>query len=267
MKRTDRIHLEYTLTFITPFHMGTGLRAGILDRTVVRDGRGYLYVPGSTIKGVVREHCERLARLYQDPNAIQNNVDMRTQIVDLYDEKKALWGLSQSISMVTRIFGSQQQPGHLFFDDARQSSAEKALWGRVEDSKDTTNEDTYKSAQTEMYTQVRLDRPTHTSVSGALFTSEFGIRGFTFEGSIDGWLDCTSIKGDDTSPTHSLLLLLAGLRLLDAIGGNKSTGKGRCTCEITWLKVGDDDVSKDQWQGWFDELGALANYASEEVQG
>lgn len=264
MTRTDRIHLAYTLTFITPFHMGTGLRAGILDRTVVRDGGGYLYVPGSTIKGVVREHCERLARLYQDPNATENTVDMHTQVVDLHDEKKALLGLSPVISMVTRIFGSQQQPGHLFFDDARQSSEEQALFERPKDEADKTSADKYKSAQTAMYTQVRLARPTHTSVPGALFTSEFGIRNFTFEGCIDGWLECTPLK-ESTNPTYSLLLLLAGLLLLDAIGGNKSTGKGRCTCEITTLKVGDDNVPKDQWRDWFYELGALANYASEGV--
>jgi CRISPR/Cas system CSM-associated protein Csm3 (group 7 of RAMP superfamily) len=243
--RTDRIHLAYTLTFLTPFHFGTGLRKGLLDRTVVRDSGEYLYVPGSTIKGVVREHCERLARLYQDD---KSDVDARIQVVDLYDEKKALWGLSQAISMVTRIFGSQQQPGHLFFDDAHQSEQ-----GQVE---------------TEVYTQVRLDRPTHTSVPGALFTSEFGIRGFTFEGSIDGWLECTPISDADNSPTYSLLLLLAGLRLLDAIGGNKSTGKGRCNCEITMLTV--NGKQQGQWKAWFAEIGALDNYAAstqEEVQG
>jgi CRISPR/Cas system CMR subunit Cmr4 (Cas7 group RAMP superfamily) len=47
----DRIHITYTLTFTTPFHCGTGLRSGLIDRTVVRDKDGYLYVPGSTITG------------------------------------------------------------------------------------------------------------------------------------------------------------------------------------------------------------------------
>ena len=54
--RTDRIHITYELTFTTPFHCGTGLRVGLIDRTIVRDNDEYLYVPGSTIKGIVREY-------------------------------------------------------------------------------------------------------------------------------------------------------------------------------------------------------------------
>src|SRR5581483_4906004 len=52
--KLDRISITYDMTFETPFHCGTGLRAGLIDRTIVRDHDGYLYVPGSTIKGVVR---------------------------------------------------------------------------------------------------------------------------------------------------------------------------------------------------------------------
>src|SRR6266566_678685 len=65
-QRTDRVQIDYTLAFETPFHFGTGTRIGLIDRTVVRDAEEYLYVPGSTIKGVVREHCEQLARFYED---------------------------------------------------------------------------------------------------------------------------------------------------------------------------------------------------------
>jgi len=252
--RIDRIHLTYTLTFLTPFHFGTGLREGLLDRTVVRDKGEYLYVPGSTLKGTVREHCERLARLYEDKES-----DVRTRVTDLHDEKKALWGLSQTSTMITRIFGSQQQPGHLFFNDARLSDEERALFdGGGEGSSSIVGK--YKSVQTDIYTQVRLDRPTRTSVPGALFTSEFGIRNLAFEGSIEGWLECTPIKGIAEGPTYSLLLFLAGMHLLDAIGGNKSTGKGRCSLKIIALTVNDE--GRPDWQSWFNYLDALASYAN-----
>ncbi len=253
MTRTDRIHLTYTLTFLTPFHFGTGLRAGLLDRTVVRDSGEYLYVPGSTLKGTVREYCEQLARLYESEES-----DARTRVVDLYDEKKVLWGLSQTSTMITRIFGSQQQPGHLFFNDAHQSDEERAVFdGGEQGSRSTKGK--YKSAQTDIYTQVRLARPTRTSVPGALFTSEFGIRNFAFQGSIEGWIECTQIESIPEGPTYSLLLLLAGMHLLDAIGGNKSTGKGRCKLTITALTV--NGKGQREWSSWFDHLEALAGYA------
>jgi len=251
--RIDRIHLTYTLTFLAPFHFGTGLRAGLLDRTVVRDRGDYLYVPGSTLKGTVREHCEQLARLYENEGS-----DARTRVTDLHDEKKALWGLSQTNTMIARIFGSQQQPGHLFFNDARQSDEERALFDSGGKGSQSV-EGKYKSAQTDIYTQVRLDRPTRTSVSGALFTSEFGIRNFVFQGNIEGWIECIPIKSTPEGPTYSLLLLLAGLHLLDAIGGNKSTGKGRCKLTITELRV--NDKGQHEWQEWFDHLDALSSYA------
>lgn len=253
MTRIDRIRLTYTLTFVTPFHFGTGLRLGLLDRTVVRDSGDYLYVPGSTLKGTVREHCEHLVRLYENEDS-----DARTSVTDIHDEKKALWGLSQTGTMITRIFGSPQQPGHLFFNDAHQSDEERAIFdGRGPHNQSTKGK--YKNAQTDIYTQVRIDRPTHTSVPGALFTSEFGIRNFVFQGCIEGWLECMPIESIPEGPTYSLLLLLAGIHLLDAIGGNKSTGKGRCNLKITALTV--NGKGQHDWQSWFDHLDALTNYA------
>ena len=73
----DRLKIEYDLTFTTPFHCGTGIREGVIDRTVVRDDEGYLYVPGSTIKGVLRERCEQLARLYDQQEETDRHHEAR----------------------------------------------------------------------------------------------------------------------------------------------------------------------------------------------
>ena len=77
--RVDRVHLEYQLDFAMPFHFGTGMRAGLIDRAVLRDSKGYLYVPGSTIKGVVREHCEQLAR-FLEFGSLHQRVDRFVQL-------------------------------------------------------------------------------------------------------------------------------------------------------------------------------------------
>ena len=60
----DFINIAYQIQFETPFHLGTGLRRGLLDRSVCRDVNGYLYIPGSTLKGVLREKCEQIARVF-----------------------------------------------------------------------------------------------------------------------------------------------------------------------------------------------------------
>jgi CRISPR/Cas system CMR subunit Cmr4 (Cas7 group RAMP superfamily) len=244
--RLDRISIAYTLTFETPFHCGTGLRAGLIDRTIVRDHDGYLYVPGSTIKGVVREYCERLERMYSE-----HDNAMKDLIASPHDAKKAFLALGRRTTMITRIFGSHYFPGHLFFEDAKQQYS-------IQEEGD---QEKRKSLQSDLYTQVRLHRPTRTAVVGALYTSEFGVRDITLHSSINGWLQCTPVVEIEQKPTYSLLLLLAGLSLLERIGGNKSTGKGKCRCEIETVSINaQPSYTRDQWQVWFEHLDMLADY-------
>lgn len=282
MPRNDRIQLTYRLTFSTPFHCGTGLRVGLIDRTIVRDHDKYLFVPGSTIKGILRERCEQVARLYEEFDE-----EMLDAIASPHDEKRALWEPGHAPTMVTRIFGSHSLPGHLYFDDARQSDKVKAEYDSKEKDKKKAK-GKYTASQVDIYTQMRMDRPTRTAARGALFTSEFGIKGLIFEGTISGWLKCTEIEmpendivvelpENDTvdkqpdngsvskqkpAPTYSLLLLVAGLHLLDRLGGNKSMGKGQCQCEITELQCGGITYEKEQWQAWLDHLEALSFYST-----
>src|SRR3989442_12520001 len=168
-------------------------------------------------------HCEWLSRLYE-----QDDEDMRDRIDSPHEMEKALWNMSNSLTMITRIFGSQQHPGRLFFDDAHQTDQDKQQY----DSKERDGKGKYQRLQTDLYTQVRLHRPTRTAVTGALYTSEFGIKGFTFKGSIVGWLECIPIETLNDEPTYSLLLLLAGLSVLERLGGNRSTRKGKCSFAI-----------------------------------
>ncbi len=259
MAKPERIEIAYDLTFITPFHCGTGLRVGLIDRTIVRDHSGYLYVPGSTIKGVLREQSERLARLFE--------IFEQDSIVSPHDTKEALWALGRPDTMITRIFGSSITPGLLFFDDARQDEGAKREYDSRERGRKGQGDKKgkYKSAQIDLSTQARIDRLTRTAARSALYTSEFGVKDLTFKGSISGWLECTTIEDVENGPTYSLLLLLTGLHLLNRIGGNKSTGKGQCRCEITDLKREKTSYKKDQWQLWFDHLDALSWYSSSAI--
>jgi CRISPR/Cas system CMR subunit Cmr4 (Cas7 group RAMP superfamily) len=269
----NRIQIDYALVFSTPFHCGTGIRVGLIDRSIIRDSDGYLYVPGSTFKGVLREQCERLARFYAP------NEDQQELITSPHEEEAALRGLGQVIPMTTRIFGSHNHPGRLFFNDARQSSTAKLQY----DSSDQNKKDAkgkYQGLQVQVSTQVRLDRPTRTAVKGALYTSEFGVRDVTFEGSITGWLECSTITQSlgpdldaensssapevtpDDKPTYSLLLLLSGLMMIECLGGNKSTGKGHCACTIEKVRINAKQYEAQEWLGWLEHLHVLTSYPS-----
>ncbi len=268
--KVDLVQITYRLSFSTLFHCGTGERTGLIDRSVIRDGAGYLYVPGSTFKGTLREICEQLARLF-DPAMDRENADPWGSIADPHNPETALEGLGHAYpSMVTRIFGSQIVPGRLFFDDARLSEEDQRPYerGQNAETRDRRAGRTYKTLQVNAYTQVRLDRLTRTAVPGALFTSEFGTNDLTFNGSIQGWLECTPIESavpqnerrPGETPTYSLLLLLAGLRMIERLGGNKSSGKGQCKCEIQELRLNEHPVAMERWLAWLDHLHELAGY-------
>ncbi|HYU71689.1 MAG TPA: RAMP superfamily CRISPR-associated protein [Ktedonobacteraceae bacterium] len=258
MTKTNRIQIEYELEFSAPFHCGTGVRSGLIDRSVMRDGGRYLYVPGSTIKGVVRELCEQLARFYED-----SDDTMRARIASPHDKVIALKDLGAKPTLVTRIFGSQVRPGLLCFNDAQQTKGDKKQYGTREEPK------LYQNMQTDLYTQVRLNRPTRTAVRGALYSSEFGVRKMVFQGSIVGGLECIPIRteideifsGKDDGPTYSLLLLLAGLYMIERLGGNKSTGKGECHCTITQLKINNTIITAEQRKSWLQRLNVLSYYS------
>src|SRR6266567_6384068 len=239
------VQIDYELQFAAPFHLGTGIAAGSIDRTVIRDAGGDLYVPASTFKGVLREHCEQLCRFYL-PNA---------QIASPHDAYAALAQFGKAPTLISRIFGSPLYPGGLRFNDARQ---------------ETETHRAYKEIQTSTSTQARIDRMTRTAVDEALYTSEFGTRYLSFEGTIKGLLNCTSIEeltvtvqGRETyslTPTYSLLILLAGLLMIERIGGNKSTGKGQCSCAITNVLLDRHKCTREQWQSWIEQLDVLKDY-------
>ena len=51
--------MKYKVTFLDYWHLSSGLSAGSkLDSTVTRDENGLPYIPGKTIKGLIREMAE-----------------------------------------------------------------------------------------------------------------------------------------------------------------------------------------------------------------
>lgn len=65
----------YTLKFYSEWHCGSGLAAGAdLDALVVKDKNKLPYVPGKTIKGLIREAVENV--LFFNENALEKNRDL-----------------------------------------------------------------------------------------------------------------------------------------------------------------------------------------------
>lgn len=209
MNQQDHLDLTYRLTFNSAFHCGTGLPNGLIHRAVQKNREGYLYVPGSTIKGVLRETCEYLARTL---------LNGKHTIRDPHDEKAAIQAFFEGTDMVESIFGSRFQEGALFFDQAEMIAEHRKIF--------KNGNNIFFLLQTENRTQTRISRLLGTGVREALYSSEFGIAGLQFEGKIHGWVNGISNPFSDLSGSYALYLLIAGLFMTDRIGANRSTGMG-----------------------------------------
>ncbi len=255
------INIQYSLTFETAFHLGTGISGNGANRTVIRDRYGLLYVPGSTFKGVVRNYSEQLASIFtQDQDTLRRFGEPHEALFDMPD-------LGSTMPITARIYGSRHRPGTLFFNNSTLDT--RLFLNKQTEEKDEDREHQVKQINkidnlVMPYTQVRMSRVTRTAEDGALYTSEFGTRALRFLGQISGITTCTEIPtlqtSDGPAPTYSLLLLLASLLLVENIGGNKSTGKGRCTCMIEAIQVNQTPIAEKDWKHWLKHLELLANY-------
>jgi CRISPR/Cas system CSM-associated protein Csm3 (group 7 of RAMP superfamily) len=236
--RVDRLHIQYELLFTTPFHMGTGLRRGLVHRAVSRNREGFLFIPGSTIKGNARERSEQIARLF----------DLETR--EPHVEGANLAGFSQSIQIVDTVFGSRTYPGTLWFDDASLCEEDQALFETPSQGMTAR----YREFQVEPRTRVSMSRLTGSSRSGQLFTSEYGLAGLRFHGLIRGVLSGFPLSDERANASYTLLLLLMGLLAIDRLGSNRSAGAGSCQTSILELRVNGQEQSVDSLLDYIPEI-------------
>lgn len=229
----SQIRIDYQLTFESAFHMGTGLRDGLIHRAAAKDPSGFLYVPGSTIKGVTRDRCARIGALFHLPPDDPH----RTDLADAHPDA----------TLMALIFGSQFRGGHVHFDDAALTEEDRKLFTPPPALREWR--DRFLAWQTEKRTQVSIWRPTGTAESGFLYNSEYGVAGLRFDGRIAGSLPA-GLQGE-----WGLALLLAGLLSIDRIGGNKSSGGGLVACSIRRLLVGGKEAD------YAAALGCLPEFA------
>ena len=68
-------NIKYKITFYTNWHCGSGLAAGAdTDELVIKDRNGLPYVPGRTIKGLLREAATMLSQFTDIPEESINRL-------------------------------------------------------------------------------------------------------------------------------------------------------------------------------------------------
>jgi len=212
-----KILLKLELELGSRWHAGAGEGSLTVDRIVRRDSAMKPYIPASTLKGVVRESCERLSRTLQFP------VPQDPHSSNLRD--LAVFGpLKELESPIDSLFGSKYEGGDLFFRDARFAQEDDAG-------------DMLEFSQTSMYRGLRTVREHH------LFTSEFA-GACRFATSITGFHRHLLSCGPKDIP-FAYCLLVAGLLAVTGIGSNKSTGSGALRVHVTKVLYNDREFAPD----------------------
>jgi CRISPR/Cas system CSM-associated protein Csm3 (group 7 of RAMP superfamily) len=193
-----------------PLAVNTGFRRGLIHRTVERDAGGLAYIPASSLKGRVRRACEQVAR----------QVGLH---VCRAPRPNGMCSAHKQPCLVCRVFGSPGRGSELHWQDAR----------LVQDYRNVfVGDETNRQAQFYTRTQVQLSRALGIAAPDHLFTSEFAIENLRFESAITGWLDVTPIAGEEATGGYELLLLLAGLRLVNTLGSSSSRGAGHSVIHL-----------------------------------
>lgn len=221
-----KVHLDvpFSIVLEAPLHVGSGQGRGLVRRAFVRDGGGRPYIPGSSLKGRARSACEALvSELLPGVCGVPRVAQTREKPRHVHER-----------CIVCRTFGAiggNEPDGRgLRWEDAQAFIGVAAL--RADDSARAAS--AFRWAVIER-TQVQLSRARGIAAEERLFSAEVVASYVQFRGRVTGWIDATPTGGGPTQ-YYEVALLLAGLRLVDGIGGMRRRGAG--ACQITPDEIG-----------------------------
>jgi len=194
----QNIHIELEIDISARWHAGSGESSIVTDRLVRRTSEGCPFIPASTLRGVVRQSCEKLARTLRLPKPSDpHDKNMR--------RGENFIPFKNMHSPVDRLFGTKLEPSSLFFRDARMP----------------------KNAEFNFFTRNRVARyrMLGTTRPQQLFSSEYA-RPTALRTSIDGWHQGL-LSIDKEYPPYAYCVLIGGILAVDRIGSEKSTGAGK----------------------------------------
>jgi CRISPR/Cas system CSM-associated protein Csm3 (group 7 of RAMP superfamily) len=262
MPDMHRLDSALDVAFETSHHLGTGRTEGVVDRTVRRDAGGRPYVPGSAIKGALRQSAERLAH-----HLDQHLMNMGGKPSDCFGRRQRAGNaldeacrapdprqmcIGGDPCIVCRVFGNVMTGRRLLVADASSRSDDpeaKTHQALADDEDDQTTARSPISGDFEAVTHLSVDRRRRGAAHGKLFTSEYARPETTFQTRLSGQFHGTPVD-DETragvgNPPRELVLLVGAVRLTRQIGAEASTGHGRCRLRFGQERVSLGDVDYD----------------------
>jgi len=185
----------------TPLHIGAGREEfGATDNPIIRDISGMPYIPGSSLKGVIRNIVEQYLRSKGE------------YVCDVFisdEEREKLESEGKEPCLVCRIFGNTRLASHVRVFDAR------PLNGKM----DNIGSRTFTA----------INRILGVVNSGSLFDMEYVEPGSKFRFKMI--IDNIDLLGDDPRADPLLYVLCIMINVGFQVGGRKSIGFGHIKLE------------------------------------
>jgi hypothetical protein len=236
-----RLKMNMKLTFKSLWACGSGLGSGAIQRLVLRDLDGQPMVPGSTLKGVLRDATTKLAvALDHQGHLSPHEIGDFTPV----DSHK---------SPVDRLFGGVRDGGRI--------RVSNGSWAKAAGAEGKDTEEAYEPRSTVRH-RVSLERILNTARPGHLFTQEMILNSEGESPTTDDEAAAESFWSFEIRGSHPLLvysrgefpmpyeyaLLTAGALAMERLGGQRSTGLGEILCEpmeLRWAPPGEPFQSFD----------------------
>ncbi|MBS7657680.1 MAG: CRISPR-associated RAMP protein Csx7 [Candidatus Bathyarchaeia archaeon] len=192
-----------------PLSIGAGKKAlvGGIDNPIVRL-EGKPYIPGSSLKGVLRSEAERYVKTLGNPKFTACNIFTNEELDT--KKKKESKGESYEPCIICKIFG-----------------------GPTISSAVTIYNSIAENVITETRTCVSISRITGAQIPRRLYDIEYVIPNSEFSTRID--IDANRINLEDNSKDETKILLYLLSRLIRGeiiLGGRKSIGMGRIALKV-----------------------------------
>jgi CRISPR-associated RAMP protein (TIGR02581 family) len=240
----NRYRFAGRLKLETPLRLSSGRASDVTDAPLMRNRAGVPYIPGSSLRGVLRSEMERIlagageavsgvrsCTLFSErsePNACITVDRKKQEALQEKKENEALGYLSDHLCDLCRLFGSPVYASRLSFEDAYPANpADHAKAGVIRDG-------------------VGIDRDT----GAARESIKFNFEVLEPESTGTDFLFALQVENLGLDSPHDLLLLRLAFSLLETglfVGGKRSAGLGKIQLQKDSLTVRGFRSSQDLW--------------------
>jgi CRISPR-associated protein Csx10 len=247
--------IYYRLHLFGDLHVGSGLGLpGVVDAFVSRGNEEFAFIPGSQIKGLVRDSCLRLLEGLNRSDDIcpgQESWNKMSRLMQDVEVENFCGMQGTALCVLCALFGSPVTPGSWWFSDATYDK----------DYRDNVKGAGLNSAVRDRSTSAHasIDPKTKRAEEDHLFSFE------TVRTQKQAWVGKIELINDtSTSPaqqTELLGILTASLLFTRRVGGRRRRGWGRCRFEIPAIS----QLSAEEPLGNITALAAVKNLLLPEV--